>query len=488
MEVGLIQGGGMAELAALTAESERYESQVQQSDFYKAVQAGYGTDHATLVGGAALRRESLEASLITTVQQNKHFVFWNRVPKGKATATVDEFSRHTDIGGVQGSSANGELDEIPENTGVYDRQTALVKFLMDRRRVSVVAEVQSRNGLASAIARETNNGTKKLLTDANWLSYYGNSACVAAEFDGLVKIMEGVGGDHVYDMAGSSITANAKEFIDSAQLIWGQGNWGRATDYFCSPAIQTDLDQKLDPAHRVVLDNRAQDIRLGAPVRGIHTNFGDITTNIDPFVQEGQKPYVVRGTVYAALVGTAVAPASVAGVAAPTAGSKFQTAHAGGYYYAAEGRKQGGGCSALVVSGQVAVAKGDGVTVTITHGAANDATAFQLYRNNTDGGNTNSDFREMVRLAAANAATTIYVDLNQNIPGTSIIMVMTMVDDAVTMQRLMDMTRFPLYPTTRAEHLWAQLLFCYLRVAKPNQHRLLKNALPSSASWRPFNV
>jgi hypothetical protein len=62
MEVGLIQGGGMAELAALTAESERYESQVQQSDFYKAVQAGYGTDHGTLVGGAALRRESLAAS------------------------------------------------------------------------------------------------------------------------------------------------------------------------------------------------------------------------------------------------------------------------------------------------------------------------------------------------------------------------------------------------------------------------------------------
>jgi hypothetical protein len=36
---------------------------------------------------------------------------------------------------------------------------------------------------------------------------------------------------------------------------------------------------------RVVLNNRAQDSRPCALGRGIHTNFGDTTTNIDRFVQ-----------------------------------------------------------------------------------------------------------------------------------------------------------------------------------------------------------
>lgn len=488
--LSIIQGGGAAELAALS-ELSRGAEEAYQSDFYKALSAGAGTDHATLVGGAALRRESIESSLLVTVQKNKHFVFWNKCPKSKAISTVDEWSIQRDIGGIPGSGANTELGDIAESTGDYARQTATVKFLMDKRRVSVVAEVQSRNGLASAIAKETDNGTKKLLTDANYLSYFGRSDCVAAEFDGLEKIMRdfstGSYSDHVLDLRGRGITANAREFVETAQLAWSQGNWGQITDYFCSAAVQGDVDQKLDPAHRVNINGAKNDLTLGAPVKGIHTNFGDLATNIDPFITEGGAPYSVRGGGYAALQAGVVAPASVAGVAAPNAASKFTIAQAGNYYWAVEGGKDGGARSALVKSGQVAVSGGDGVTVTITHGANSNCTYFQVYRSRQDGTNADGDFREMLKIAASQSSTTVYVDLNAYIPGTSIIFCLTMLDDAVTIRRLMDMTRFPLYPTTKAEHVWAQLLFAYLRVGKPNQHRIIVNVLPSSQVWRPFN-
>jgi len=229
---GMLGAGGELDPIRQLAQSCR-----SREDFYKALQAGYGTDHASLTGGAALRKESLEASILTTIQHFKHFVAWKKIPQSKATATVDEFTRETDVGGVPGSSATAELGDIPEATAEFSRHYLAMKYLMDRRSVSAVAEVQSANGLASAIAKQTDAGTRKLITDANYLIYYGNATVNALEFDGFVTAMEALGGDHVKDMAGQTLSANAREFVDSAQLVWGQGNWGEATDYFCSPVF-----------------------------------------------------------------------------------------------------------------------------------------------------------------------------------------------------------------------------------------------------------
>lgn len=484
--IGLIQGASLSEINGLIAESS------QATDLYKALEAGYGTDSAGLVGGAALRRESLEASVLTVTQREEHFVFWRKVPKGKATATIDEWTTQTDIGGVPGSSTSGELTDINESTGEYARLTAAVKYLKDKRRVTFEAERQSQNGLVGAIAKETDNGTKKLLTDADYLSWYGKVAADPLEFDGFTTIMEGfaVGNraDHIIDLRGGTVNANAREITEAARLIWGQGNWGRATDYFTSPMVQSDIDQKLDPAHRVSLSQDGSKVTLGAPVKGIHTNFGSVTTNIDPFIVEGQAPYVVRGGQYTLLIsGDVAAPSGVAGVAAPNASSKFFNAHAGNYYYACEAAGAGGKRSALVKSAQVAVDAGDGVTVTATHGGGHTATAMVFYRGRLDGTNADGDFREMVRVAAG-SGTTVYVDLNQNIPGTSFIAVMTINDNAINMMRFFESTRFPLYPSTRTEYIWAQIMGCYLRVGKPQQHALIKNVLPTGQQWRPFNA
>jgi hypothetical protein len=50
------------------------------------------------------------------------------------------------------------------------------------------------------------------------------------------------------------------------------------------------------------------------------------------------------------------------------------------------------------------------------------------------------------------------------------------------------MMKFTLYPTVSATIPWAQLLFGYLRMAKRKHHAVIKNILPGSQAWRPFNV
>jgi hypothetical protein len=81
------------------------------------------------------------------------------------------------------------------------------------------------------------------------------------------------------------------------------------------------------------------------------------------------------------------------------------------------------------------------------------------------------------------------VDLNRDIPGTTNAFILNLASSytAITWRKLLPLTRFNLYPTTAAVVPWALLLFGYLRISKRKQHVVIKNVLPSSAGWRPFN-
>jgi hypothetical protein len=192
---------------------------------------------------------------------------------------------------------------------------------------------------------------------------------------------------------------------------------------------------------------------------------------------------------YAAALNTnVVAPASVTAAMASDAASKFGAAHAGLYYYAAAPISKDGHGN-ITKSTQTTVAAGEKVTLTIAPGVSNNATGFIIYRSNLNGSNADGNFREMARIAADGQNNVTYVDLNRDIPGTSMAFILNMVPGmaALTVRRLLPMMKFPLYPSSTAEILWAQLIFFALRVAKPTQHVILKNILPRTASWRPFN-
>jgi hypothetical protein len=209
-------------------------------------------------------------------------------------------------------------------------------------------------------------------------------------------------------------------------------------------------------------------------------------------------PFEVRypsfATAQAALVPT------IATAAASNAASKFGSAQAGNYYYYVTGTNLAGE-STGVVSGQVAVTAGQGVTLTITRSAGQLETGYVIYRSRLNGSNKvtgtagaadgMSDFRQMARIPASGNSTTVYVDLNRDIPGCSKAFVLNLTpgDTALTWRSLLGMLKFDLYPTAAATIPWAQLMFGYLRMSKRAHHVCIKNILPNSQTiWRPFNV
>ena len=85
-------------------------------------------------------------------------------------------------------------------------------------------------------------------------------------------------------------------------------------------------------------------------------------------------------------------------------------------------------------------------------------------------------------------ALIVIVDKNRDIPGTTKAYVLNMAPgaQAITWRQLLPMTKFPLYPTAAATIPWAQLLFGYLRLGKRRHHVVIKNVLPTGATWKPF--
>lgn len=455
------------------------------AELKKAMEAGYGSDVAQLQGAGALRIQSLEKTMLSTIQENKHFALFNELVKTNATATVDEWTEQSGIGGFLGGTTNSETGAIAAAQGQYNRRVGLVKFLMTRREISFVTTLQ--NSIVEAEAVEAQNGALQLLTDAEFLCFEGDSAVVPTEFDGIGAQIESLGSsDHIIDAEGTSL--NSISAVDrAAALITGFGNFGTPTHLFMSQLAQSDFNTHLDPAFRVSLTGSPQELMLGAPVKGISTSWGNIKTVADVFIRDERQMRPFELDYPAVAVANTFKPANVAAVAAAGgAASKFGAAHGGNYFYAVAGVNAAGQSQSFVTA-QVAVAAGDKVTLTIDASLPGSETGYAIYRGRKNGTNALSDLRLVCRIPRTGAQTT-FVDLNRKIPGTTKAYIMNMApgSQAITWRQMLPMTKFPLYPTNAAVVPWAQLLFGYLRIGKRKHHVVIENIVPAGALWKPF--
>lgn len=462
------------------------------SELRKALTSGYGTDVTTLTGAGAFRIQSLDRTMKATIQENKHFKLFNALQKANATATVDEWTEQDQIGGFLGGSTNTETGVISGAVGNYNRRAAFVKFLMTRREVSFVSTLG--NNIVQSEAIEARNGALQLLTDAEFLCYEGDSSVVPTEFDSIDKQIYSLGdSSHVINSNGASLY-QLSQINQAVRVIVGMGNFGTPTDLFCSNGAQADFDNAMDPAARVNLvgmDGKTA-IEKGSPVSAIRTSWGPIKLNPAVFIrdEDSQMPFQANANAQYQAVAAAQAglqPATLTAVAAAGGASSMWAApQAGQYYYMVCGVNSAGE-STGIVSSAVTVAAGNGVTLTIGQSAGGLETGYTIYRSRLNGTNAPSDLRKMVRIPRTGAST-VYVDLNQDIPGSTRARLLSMSPggDAIAWRQLLPMTKFQLYATQAATIPWAQLLFGYLRLGKRKQHVLIKNIVTSSQVWRPF--
>ena len=472
-------------------------SQVQ--DLIKALTASnYQTDVATLTDGGALGVQSLDNAMKAIVQEQEHFVLFKKLATTNATNIVDEYVRKTGVGGHLGGSVISQMGVVQPATGEYSREIGLVKFLATLRQVGYVGNLV--NNIASMTAEEEINGGLQLLTDAEFMLFEGNADACPVQFDGIFKQINDavtagdISADHVIDMQATPLKS-VEPLTKIGAAVAKYGNWGYSTDLLLPLDVQVDLNNELDPAFRWSQTPSASPLTIGTHVEGIRLQNGVLRTSMDTFIPyddfPSSKPFEVTWSATAA-ANVAIKPASLtvdAGTSDAT--SMFGASHAGNYFYAVTGISgEGRGQSAITAATVTAVAAGKKAVLTITKSSGGAETGYAIYRSKLGATSAVAADMRLVTIVAKDGTTTTYTDVNRDIPGTVRVPILNMRpgSDAIGWRQFNPMTKIPLPFGIGGMmvHSWFQCLMGYLRITKPAHHGIIKNILPSNATWRPF--
>lgn len=493
---GMMSGGGNAMNGSMGGSMAEFE------ELTKALQASnYETDMRDLNGGGALGVQSLDTAMKTVIQENEHFVLFNRLAQSNAINIVDEYSRQSSVGGWLGGSTNTQMGVVRGAQGEYKREVGLVKFLMTLRQVGYVLNIGK--NIAEPVAVEERNGALQLLTDANYLLYHGDADVSPTQYDGIFTMLDKAHAnnelpdENIHNMNGKPLDSiEALSLIQTS--VASYGSWGNTTDIFMPYSVQHDLNMSLDPAYRWSPNGNNTPV-LGGQVDGIRLTKGVLKTNVDTFIHDETNP-MVRAFELSnhdiAVANAAIKPTTLAvkAVAAPTnkKPSYFTGKRAGDYFYAVAAIDVNGkGHSQATLSPVATVAANGAVELTITAASANSTEkGYAIYRS-VQGAKTAEleNMRLVTIIPRGNGASTVWEDQNDRVPGTVSVPLLNLTPgaDAIGWRQFQPMTKIPLPFGVGGMPVmsWFQFLFGYLRVTKPKHHGYIKNILPKNATWRP---
>ncbi|VVB53231.1 Uncharacterised protein [uncultured archaeon] len=300
----------------------------QLSELRKALSAGYQANTAFTTTGGPLRVQSLESSLKVLTNTQRHYKFWQEVPKTPAYSTVEEYNTLTQYGNDNGGfNFEGVLPQQDDST--YTRNIALVKFLGTTRQIShPLSLVKPAHG--DVIALENQNGILWILRRLESAFFLGNSTLMptgqeGAEFNGLSQQIDA---NNVIDLLGNPLS---EEVIEEGANVVAQ-NYGTPTHMFLALRAMADFAKTVYGKERFMPQQASVDANgnLGYFIQSIVTQAGPIGIRPDVFIQNTPNPVTNVAN------GAPVAPsggAVVVGAATGTDGNFYKDG-AGDYAYA----------------------------------------------------------------------------------------------------------------------------------------------------------
>jgi len=270
-------------------------SAAQLNELRKALSAGYltGTSNVATnqpqVQGGALRVQSLEQSLKVLTSTERHYKFWQEIPKTPANSTVEEFNTLSQYGNDAGGfNFEGALPQQDDST--FTRNVALVKFLGTTRQVThPLSLVKPAHG--DIIALENRNGILWILRRMEAALFTGNSTLMAQngatyrpegpEFNGL---QQQISANNIVDLLGNPLSEEVIE--EGANQIAGAPNYGTPTHLFLSQRAMADFSKTVYAKERFMPQQTSVDSngQVGYFIQSITTQAGVIGLRPDVFI------------------------------------------------------------------------------------------------------------------------------------------------------------------------------------------------------------
>jgi hypothetical protein len=446
--------------------------QQQVEALNKALYAGTGTDSATYVNGRAMIPENLESTMVEVIAATKEDCkMLNSLKTTNVKSTVHEKNRRTGHGDHRFLTVpEGGVSSMTDQE--IERVIYLQKFIQTKR--AVTYQMEKVDTFEPAYGSEKLAGIQVVTKAIEHNIFHGDSAVVPTEFDGFLAAIRRSKNPIIEDLRGNTIGSRGEALFDEiARQVWDRN--GDIQKAFFPSVLAKDVKELFVDRLRYVpgVENLSFTRGKGLPpystAVGSDIQFSGESAGPDKF-------YRVKGKVSAA--GDAdrrpLAPTSVALAAATgTAGSLFAAADAGDFKYTVHAVNAKGVSEGKAAAGAVTVAAGGSVNITITPDGTHPATGFIICRSKKDG----DEVMEMVQIPASGNPTTVYVDLNKDLPGTASMLFLTeqKITPCYELGQLLPVSTYPLYPMDRPETPFLVIFYGALEVNAPEFCAIVDN-------------
>ena len=377
----------------------------------KTLMAGVGADAAQFTGGRALMPESCETTLVNVMREMQDdFKLMNTIKKTPVHSTVHQFNIRDDVG-------DADMGFVPEGgvtpTNLQSIKRQVVEMAFIQKLGAITQQLLQATTFEDALEVEKVAVTLSVLKTAEKYCFHGDKLVVPRQYDGFPALIKNTDANlrNVYDIRGRTIGQEGEGiFTRMAEMIYDRG--GEANKVFYPIILGSDIQDLARDRFRF----NTADFSMGTVFNEYPTIYGTlkIAREAGP-----NKLYFPKNKVKQTDSKNAPnRPASVAlAREANAAGSQFLAADAGMIHYLVHAVNEYGISEGTEATSSVAAAAGDAIRITITPSAVNPGTGFIISR--TRAGQPVETAMEMVRIPAGTGATTVYVDKNEDLPGTA---------------------------------------------------------------------
>lgn len=405
-------------------------------DIRKAFEANTANNGATPFvddgSGAALSMQSLDKTFVALVSADKDFSFLSSVPKRGTKQVLAEYNKQRSHGGGwYRSSYIGQSDEPGFRDAILERLFDEVCYIGEGFDYNKVVDTVDNVQDPSLI--QGNSALKRAMENLTRASWFGKKSTNKLTHDGFLQKCLNSSSEFVIDSRGQLPSAEEiKHYSADIRTRY----FGTVNDAWMHNNTKALYDQYYDGNNRsFVYQNNSQgpgNVGLSNVITGMYdSNARDeyIRFKTDIFMDkhdwrvpmrwnEGTKSFVEGPTDF---VKSPNMPTIAVAAQTGTPNSKFSASDAGEYRYrVASGEliHWSQACPEEIAT----VAAGGAVEITITPDTTGvPASRFAIFRSIRPG---STDIRYMVEIARNTAgATTVYLDKNDDLPGTSIMVV-----------------------------------------------------------------
>lgn len=450
-----------------------------EEELLKGLYAGDGAGYESN-GGRALIPENIDGSVVVALKSSpEDFKMMNLLKKEAVESPVREYTRNKSAGS-DSEIFYAEGQSVEEDESDFERVHRTSKYMQTLRKVTW--QLQKAKTIESAIATEKMNGIIHLMQGCESACFHGDSSILTNQFDSIPKQIQeeskNAGFNTVYDMRGKTMLKDGENAIKNvAQLVNNAG--GTLSNAFMPPAIAGDFQTMVNDKLLIKpTDTLTASVPLIYP-----TIFGDQIV-VSGAGGGSNKFYRVKGKITPSIHPDApAAPTITVTPEANKDGSLFFGEDAGNYFYEVYAIDARGRFSQAGKSSAVAVAKYSGVNISIT-ATDNKAKGFVLCRSKKDVSDGN-DCREFIRIPKASTGATVYLDLNENLPGTGEMLLLSLkgIKQSVRWNQFMPATKVDMAPTNSLVIPFIIAMFGTPDVQIPWYNGLIKNIGYTGSAW-----